>query len=91
MIAPNGVKRNSLQKSDPKNYSRSLELMIDDALWYDPHHNRVYCDLALSCLTTHSINTLFKYIDAGYDVMISNDSNENNDITLTVYHHFNKA
>lgn len=91
MIAPNGVKRKSRQNSDPENYSRSLEKRIDDALRYDPHNNRVYCDFALSCLTTYSINTLFKYIDAGYDVMISNDSNENNDITLTVYHHFNKA
>lgn len=46
--------------------------------------NRVHCDLVLHCLTTRSINTLFKYIDAGYDVMISNDCDEN-DITLTIY------
>lgn len=44
-------------------------------------------DLVLHCLTTRSVNTLFKYIDAGYDVMISNDCDEN-DITLTIYHYF---
>lgn len=43
--------------------------------------------LVLHCLTTRSVNTLFKYIDAGYDVMISNDCDEN-DITLTIYHYF---
>lgn len=35
------------------------------------------------------INTLFKYIDAGYDVMISNESDKNG-ATLTVYHYFDK-
>jgi hypothetical protein len=89
MITPNEVKRKSIPNFDPENYSHTLEVRINDALRYDPCKNRVHCDLALSCLTTYSINTLFKYIDAGYDVMISNESNENNDITLTIYHHFN--
>lgn len=91
MITPNEVKRKSIQNSDPENYSHTFEERIDNALRYDPYKNRVYCDFTLSCLTTYRINTLFKYIDAGYDVMISNDSNENNDITLTIYHHFNKG
>lgn len=89
MITPNEVKRKSIQNSDPENYSHTLEVRIDDALRYDPCKNRVHCDLAIRCLTTYSISTLFKYIDAGYDVMISNESNENNDITLTIYHYFN--
>lgn len=89
MITPNEVKRKSIQNSDLENYSHTLEVSIDDALRYDPRKNRVHCDLALGCLTTYSITTLFKYIDAGYDVMISNESNENNDITLTIYHYFN--
>lgn len=88
MITPNEVKRKSIQNSDPENYSHTLEVRIDDALRYDPCKNRVHCDLVLHCLTTYSINTLFKYMDAGYDVMISNESNENNDITLTIYHYF---
>lgn len=87
MISLNEVKRKSIQNSDPKNYSHTLEEMIDNALRYDPCKNRMYCDLVLHCLTTRSINTLFKYIDAGYDVMISNDCDEN-DITLTIYHYF---
>ena len=91
MITPNEVKRKSIQNSDPENYFHTLEVRIDDALRYDPCKNRVHCALALHCLTTYSINTLFKYIDAGYDVMISNESNENNDITLTIYHYFNKG
>lgn len=89
MISPNEVKRKSIQNSGPENYSHTLEVSIDDALRYDPYKNCVHCDIALSCLTTYDINTLFKYIDAEYDVMISNESNENNDMTLTIYHHFN--
>lgn len=89
MITPNEVKRKSIQNSDPENYSHTLEVSIDNALRYDQCKNRVHCDLALNCLSTYSISTLFKYIDAGYDVMISNESNENNDITLTIYHYFN--
>lgn len=68
--------------------SHTIEMKIDDALKYDLGKNRVHCDIALSCLTTYSINTLFKYIDAGYDVMISNDEPDKNGITLTVYHYF---
>lgn len=86
MILPNEVKRKSFKNSDPENYSQTLEVKIDDALRYDSGKNRVHCDLVLHCLTTRSINTLFKYIDAGYDVMISNC--DENDITLTIYHYF---
>lgn len=86
MILPNEIKKKSFKNSDPENYSHTLEVKIDDALRYDSGKNRVHCDLVLHCLTTRSINTLFKYIDAGYDVMISND--DENDITLTIYHYF---
>lgn len=89
MILPNEVKRKSLQHSDLENYSHTLEVKIDDALRYDSDKDRVHCDIALSCLTTYSVNTLFKYIDAGYDVMIRNEFNNNN-VTLTVYHYFDK-
>ena len=87
MILPNEVKKKSFKNSDSENYSQTLEVKIDDALRYDSGKNRVHCDLVLHCLATRSINTLFKYIDAGYDVMISNDCDEN-DITLTIYHYF---
>ena len=89
MILPNEVKRKSLQNSNLENYSHTLEVKIDDALRYDSDKDRVHCDIALSCLTTYSVNTLFKYIDAGYDVMIRNEP-DNTDVTLTVYHYFDK-
>lgn len=41
-------------------------MKIDDALRYDSGKNRVHCDLVLHCLTTRSVNTLFKYIDDEY-------------------------
>lgn len=85
MILPNEVKRKSIQNSKLD----TLEVKIDDALRYDSSKDRVHCDLALNCLTTYRINTLFKYIDAGYDVMISNESDKNG-VTLTVYHYFDK-
>lgn len=88
MISPNELKRKSFRKSDPENYSQTLEGEIDNALKYEPSLNRAYCDLILGCLTTYKINTLFKYIDAGYDVMISNEPDNDNDVTLTVYHYF---
>lgn len=83
MILPNEIKKKSFKNSDPENYSQTLEAKIDDALRYDSGKNRVHCDLVLHCLTTRSINTLFKYIDAGYDVTISNDYE-----TLTISHYF---
>lgn len=85
MILPNEIKKKSFKNSDPENYSQTLELKIDDALRYDSDKNCVHCNLVLHCPT--SINTIFKYIDAGYDVMISNDCDEN-DITLPIYHYF---
>lgn len=87
MISPYEIK----DRQHNQSYNDPFELKIDKGLTfrYDPRKNRVHCDLALGCLTTYSITTLFKYIDAGYDVMISNESNENNDITLTIYHYFN--
>lgn len=63
--------------------------MIDDALKYDQGCNRVCCELVFDCLTTFDINTISKYIDAGYDIIISNESDKN-DVTLIVYHYFGK-
>lgn len=55
MILPNEVKRKSIQNSKLD----TLEVKIDDALRYDSGKDRVHCDLALNCLTTYRINTLF--------------------------------
>lgn len=89
MISPSEVRSKHFKNPSSEHYSRTLEVMIDDALKYDPDCNRVRCELVFDYLTTLDINTLSKYISAGYDIIINNESDKN-DVTLTVYHYFGK-
>lgn len=89
MISPSEVKSKHFQNHSSEYYSHSLEVMIDNALKYDLDFNCVRCRLVFKGLTTSDINIISKYIGAGYNVIISTESDKN-DITLTIYHHFDK-
>ena len=89
MISPSEVKNKHFQNHSSEYYSHTLEVMIDNTLKYDLNFNCVRCRLVLKGLATSDINIISKYIVSGYDVLISTESNKN-DVTLTIYHYFDK-
>lgn len=91
MISPCEVQRKYVQKKNSSThfgmYDGALETKIDDTLEYEQDENVVRCKLVFDSINTYQINTLFKYIDAGYNILISNESDKK-DITLTIYCYF---
>lgn len=89
MISPNEIKSKYFQNHSSEYYSHTLEVMIDNALKYDLDFNCVRCRLIFKGLATSDINIISKYIASGYDVLISTEPDKN-DVTLTIYHYFDK-